>query len=435
MSKRLAREEEDKVRAFQRKLYIKAKQEKEFRFYSLYDKVHRPDTLQEAWNRCRKNGGAPGVDQVSFKDIEEGEGVAAFLANLEQELRAKSYRPQPIKRIYIPKPNGGQRPLGIPTIRDRVVQMACLIVIEPIFEADFVDCSYGFRPKRSAHQAIRQICNHIEQGFTAVYDADLSKCFDTIPHGPLLEALARRIADRQILKLIKSWLEAPVVEPGGPRQGKRNRVGTPQGGPLSPLLANIYLNHLDHYWYSADGPYSKYNARLVRYADDFVILARYIGRPVQEAVEKTIEGLGLTVNREKTRILNLEAGDKLDFLGYTMYLGKGRRRPIQLKPSQKACQRLKDKVREIVDRKYMWLGLDDIIATLNPVLRGWHRYFALSNLTRTFWKLDYFITARFYRAARKASQRPSKIFKPGVYQVLQKKGLYSLAPAGRPVNA
>lgn len=220
----------EKVRDFQRKLYVKAKQEKNYKFYSLYDKVYRKDVLQYAWQQCRANKGAPGVDGQTFKVIEDTIGVETFLAEIAAELINSTYRPQPVKRVYIPKPDGRQRPLGIPVIKDRVVQMACLIIIQPIYEADFLDCSYGFRPKRSAHQAVNAIVGHVKQGITTVYDADLSQCFDNISHQLIMDALSERIADGKILRLIKGWLTAPVVEPGGPRQGKKNRIGTPQGG-------------------------------------------------------------------------------------------------------------------------------------------------------------------------------------------------------------
>ena len=221
---------EGKVRNLQRKLYVKAKQEKTFRFYSLYDKLYREDVLQYAWQQCRANKGAPGADGQSFKDIEEKVGVERFLKEIAEELRNGTYRPMPVRRVYIPKPDGSQRPLGIPTIKDRIVQMACLTVIQPIFEADFLDCSYGFRPKRNAHQAIGAITENIKQGFTAVYDADLTKCFDSIQHRLIMDSLAERITDGKVLRLIKGWLEAPIVEPGGPKQGRKNYQGTPQGG-------------------------------------------------------------------------------------------------------------------------------------------------------------------------------------------------------------
>lgn len=416
----------EKVRLLQRKLYVKAKQEKEFRFYSLYDKIYREDVLRYAYHQCRANKGAPGVDGRDFVTIEETIGVDKFLQEIAAELKAGTYRPQPVLRVYIPKPDGSQRPLGIPTIKDRVVQAACLIIIQPVFEADFLNCSFGFRPKRSAHQAIKTITTHIEQGFTAVYDADLTKCFDTIPHQVVMDALAERIADGKVLKLIKGWLTAPVVEPDGPRQGVKNRLGTPQGGVISPLLANIVLNKLDQAWHRPGGPREKYNARLVRYADDFVILARFIGQPIREEVERIITSLGLSLNEKKTRILDLKAGDTLNFLGYSIRLkrnGKG----LSLKPSDKACARLRERVREIISRQRLYHGIKGIIAEINPVLRGWKEYFRLTNVSRVFWKLDFFITARFYRVGRKTSQRLSKTFKPGVYVTLKKMGLYSLA--------
>lgn len=250
---------EGTIRNIQRKLYVKAKREKAFRFYSLYDKIYREDILQYAWQRCRANKGAPGVDGLSFKDVETKTGLEKFLKEISDELRNETYRPTPVRRVYIPKPDGTKRLLGIPSIKDRVVQMACLVVIQPIFEADFLNCSYGFRPKRSAHQAINAITDNIKQGFTAIYDADLTKCFDNIPHRLIINNLSERVSDGKILRLIKKWLEAPVVEPGGPRQGKKNQQGTPQGGIISPLLANIVLNKLDRHWYRPGGPYERYS--------------------------------------------------------------------------------------------------------------------------------------------------------------------------------
>jgi RNA-directed DNA polymerase len=417
----------EKVRDFQRKLYVKAKQEKEFRFYSLYDKLYREDVLRYAWQQCRANNGAPGVDGRSFKAIEDEIGVEAFLKEIADELNNGTYRPQPVKRVYIPKPDGRQRPLGIPVIKDRIIQMACLTVIQPIFEADFQDCSYGFRPRRSAHQAINAIVGHIKQGYTAIYDADLTQCFDNIPHQLIMDALAERIADGKILRLINGWLVAPVVEPEGPRQGRKNRQGTPQGGVISPLLANIVLNKLDTAWHRPGGAREKYNARLVRYADDFVILARYIGQPIKDEIESIISSLGLQLNDKKTSILNLSSGDTLNFLGYSIRLVNGNSKRLYIKPGDKAYNRLQQRIREIISRERLFHGIDGIIAEINPVLRGWKQYFILSNVARTFWKLDFYITARFYRAGRKTSQRLSKIFKPGVFVTLRKKGLYSLA--------
>lgn len=416
----------DKVRVFQRKLYVKAKQEKDFRFYSLYDKMYRKDVLLCAWRQCRLNKGAPGVDGISFRAIEETIGVETFLVDIAAELKSGAYRPQPVKRVYIPKPDGSQRPLGIPVIKDRVVQMACLIVIQPIFEADFLDCSYGFRPKRNAHQAIASITEHIKEGFTAVYDADLSRCFDNIPHSLIMDELAKRITDKKIMRLIRGWLTAPIVEPGGPRQGRKNTCGTPQGGVISPLLANIALNKLDTAWYRSNGPFEQYNARLVKYADDFVIMARYIGEPIKKEVNNIISPLGLSLNEKKTSIINLKDGDVLNFLGYDIRLRQGTSH-VLLRPTSKACARLRGRVREIISRGRLYHCIDGIIAEINPVLRGWKQYFRLSNVNHIFWKLDYLITARFYRVCRKTSQRKSKIFKPGVFVTLKKLGLYSLA--------
>jgi RNA-directed DNA polymerase len=319
----------ENIRTLQRKLYIKAKQEKAYRFYALYDKVYRADILSHAYNLVRANKGSAGIDGVTFEAIETGEGVAAFVAELEEALKSKTYRPDPVRRVMIPKSNGDKRPLGIPTIRDRVAQMAVKLVIEPIFEADFCDTSYGFRPKKSAHQAVDDVVYTMNRGHTEIIDADLSKYFDTIPHANLLAVVAERISDGEILHIIKMWLKAPVKEEdkdGTQRNisgGKGNRQGTPQGGVISPLLSNLYLHLLDRIW-ERHQLEKKLGARIVRYADDIVVLCwRGTERPML-ILRRILERLGLTLNETKTRTVNAFEG-RFDFLGFSIWMGKSRK--------------------------------------------------------------------------------------------------------------
>lgn len=375
----------DTIRTLQRTLYAKAKQEPTYRFYALYDKISREDILSHAWRLVRANQGSPGVDGISFEAIENGIGVETLLRELARNLQDKTYRAQPVRRVMIPKADGSLRPLGIPTIRDRVAQMAVKLIIEPIFEADFCPHSYGFRPKKSAHDAMNDITSALWAGYTQVIDADLSKYFDSIPHAKLMAVVAERIVDGGILALIKQWLKAPVIgEDNGVKKtvggGKANRKGTPQGGVISPLLANCYLHILDRIWQRRYLK-GKLQAHLVRYADDFVVMCRKDVEEPLKVVRHALERLDLSLNEAKTHIVDATQAS-FNFLGFTIQMSRGAStgKPYpNVRPADKSLKKIKARLTELTQRHLTAIPLGDIVGNVNRSLRGWANYFHYRN--------------------------------------------------------
>lgn len=409
--------ESGKLTRLRQKLGQKAKQEPKFRFYVLYDRIYRRDVLWAGWEQVRANGGSAGVDGVTIEQIEATEdGARLLVEELHEELREKRYRPKPLRRVFIRKANGKQRPLGIPALRDRVVQAAALLILEPIFEADFLDSSYGFRPGRSAHDALAEIRGHLQAGYQAVYDADLKGYFDSIPQDKLEACLRMRIADRSVLSLIRSWLNAPVEEPPAkPGGGKRitwPRSGTPQGGVISPLLANLYLHWFDKVFHAANGPATWAKAKLVRYADDFVVLARYQSPALRTFIETKLETwMGLEINREKTRVVDLrEEGASLDFLGFTYRYDRDRlgrsHRYLNVFPSKKAVGRLRETLRQQTSSRQCYVPLPALVETLNRQLIGWANYFRFGYPRHAFRQINTYTRHRLTVHVRRRSQRP-----------------------------
>lgn len=404
----------ESVQKLQTALHAKAKGEPKFRFYALYDKVYRQDVLWSALRRCRNNGGVPGVDNQTFEDI-EAYGETKWLEELAEELRQKTYQPQAVRRVYIPKPDGKQRPLGIPTIRDRVVQTAVLIVLEPIFEADLQPEQYAYRAERSAHDAVQAVHRLLNTGYTEVVDADLSGYFDSIPHAELLACVARRVSDKAVLHLLKMWLVAPAEEKdarGHIHRTTRNKDegrGSPQGSPISPLLANLYMRRFVLGWKTL-GHEQRLQARIVNYADDFVICCRGTAEQAEAAMRDMMKRLKLTVNERKTRRCRVP-DETFDFLSYTFgrcYSPQTGRAYLGTKPAKQKVRKFCESLHELTGRRFLWLEPDELVGRLNRRLTGWANYFCLGSVSKAYRAVDAHVTSRLRRWLCKKHQQPGQ---------------------------
>jgi len=415
----------ERVGMLQGKLYCKAKQESGYRFYVLYDKMFVKYLLQEGYNRVKANGGSPGIDGQNFKDI-ENYGQEKFLHELGEDLRKRSYKPQAVKRVWIDKANGGKRPLGIPTIRDRVAQQVCKMIIEPIFEADFEDSSYGFRPKRSSKDAMKAIKTHLQEGKTEVLDADLSSYFDTIPHDKLMKVLQLRITDPRILHLIELWLKSPIYEDGQFKGGKKQKVGIPQGGVISPLLANIYMHLVDKLVNNMNKLFHKMGIKIVRYADDFVLLGNKITEESLEKLRNILARMRLTLNEQKTRIVQAK-DESFNFLGFTICYDRdihGRNAHYwNIKPSDKSVNKIKEKLREFLNHSGHF-NPTQVAKGLNTILRGWLNYMDIPKLSYPAMskrKIRYYLVETLYRYYNRKSQRRSRLYGTQAFELLVSK--------------
>jgi len=421
--KRKQMSSQERVRLLQLKLYLKAKQETSYTFYILYDKLFLKHVLSEAYARCKANDGSPGIDKMSFKDVEEY-GRGRFLEELGEELRKRTYKPQPVRRVWIEKENGGERPLGIPTITDRVAQQACKMIIEPIWEADFDGSSHGFRPNRSAAGAVGQIKQNLKSGMHEVYDADLSKYFDTISHDKLELALRERIADPRVLHLIKLWLKAPIVEEDGTYTGgKSNKKGTPQGGVISPLLANVYMNLIDRIVNRPDGYFDKQGIKMIRYADDFILMSKHIRQEAIIRLHNYLERMGLVINTEKSKQVKARE-TPFEFLGFAFRYDRSvlfeGSRFWNVLPRPKSQKNIRQKINTKL-KSIMHYPAEAVVAELNPIIRGWMNYYRIDKVSYTqvaFRTLDDYLRSRLNRFYQRKSQRKSRLHGQQAYQLL-----------------
>lgn len=413
----------ERVRDFQRKLYQKAKQEPDFRFYVLYDKVRLPHFLREAYRRCKAKDGSPGVDGMRFEDVEEN-GKEKFLKEIIEKLKNRTYKPQPVLRVLIPKSNGKLRPLGIPVIEDRVIQMVVKLVIEPIFEADFEESSYGFRPKQSAKDAISEIKQNLKQEKVDIFDADLSNYFDTIPHKELLKLIGMRISDKNIIHLIKMWLKAPIMKDNRPIGGKKNKIGIPQGGVISPLLANIYLNLIDKAVNREDGAFCRFGIKIVRYADDFILMANKIPEESMKYLCQLLEMMKLKLNMEKSRSLYAKE-DNFDFLGFTFgykrdIFGRKGMKYWCIEPSKKSQKNVRQKVKEYIG-KNGHKNSEKFVVGLNRIIRGWLNYFQIDGVSyssKAKKNLKHYLNGKLVKFFKRKSQRRCKLYNQGALRVM-----------------